>query len=168
MIETCLRIRLKRLVDAHAIHYFVKRDPIRAKAWAHYVEDEMLHDSWFAADLEKLDVSKEEIYSTEPLLATKLYMGYLLYGVEYEEDPLAHLMSVYLTEYATTRTQPDWLRNIEKSLGAEKVQGAWRHVGTDVDDAHDTFVWSVLVSLIKKPEDEERALQAPDGRCDAL
>src|SRR5262245_5748759 len=81
MIETCLRIRLKRLVDVYAIQYFVKNDPIRAKAWAHYIEDEMLHDAWFAADLEKIGVSKEEIYSTEPLLATKLYMGYLLYGV---------------------------------------------------------------------------------------
>lgn len=159
MIETCLRIRLKRVVDAYAIRYFVKHDPIRAKAWAHYVEDEMLHDAWFAADLEKIGVSKEEIYSTEPLLATKLYMGYLLFGVEYEEDPLAHIASVYLTEYSTTRTQPEWLRNIERTLGPEGVEGAWKHVGTDVDDDHATFVWDVLVSLIKKPEDEERLIK---------
>src|SRR5713226_9570449 len=45
MIETCLRIRLKRVVDAYAIRYFVKHDPVRAKAWAHYIEDEMLHDA---------------------------------------------------------------------------------------------------------------------------
>jgi hypothetical protein len=159
MIEICLRIRLKRVVDAYAIRYFVKHDPIRAKAWAHYIEDEMLHDSWFAADLEKIGVPKEKIYSTEPLLATKFYMGYLLYGIEYEEDPLAHVCSVYLTEYSTTRTQPEWLRNLEKTLGADRVRGAWKHVGTDVDDDHATFVWDVLASLVKKPEDEDRVVK---------
>jgi hypothetical protein len=159
MIETCLRIRLKRVVDAYAIRYFVKHDPIRAKAWAHYIEDEMLHDAWFAADLEKLGVSAAEIYATEPLVATKLYMGYLLYGIEYEEDPLAHIASVYLTEYSTTKTQPEWLDNLTKVLGADKVQGARRHVGTDVDDDHASFVWDVLVSLLKKPEDELRVIK---------
>jgi hypothetical protein len=159
MIETCLRIRLKRVVDSYAIRYFVKHDPRTAKAWAHYVEDEMLHDAWFAADLEKIGVSIEQIYSTEPLIATKLYMGYLLYGIEYEEDPLAHICSVFLTEYSTTRTQSEWIRNIEKTLGKDKVEGARRHVGTDVDDDHETFVWKVLVSLVKNESDEDRVLK---------
>ena len=37
-IETVLRIRLKRIVDAYAIRYFTKHDPVQAKAWAHSVE----------------------------------------------------------------------------------------------------------------------------------
>lgn len=159
MIETCLRIRLKRIVDSYAIRYFVKHDPLRAKAWAHYTEDEMLHDGWFAEDLEAVGVSRETIYATEPLFATKLYMGYLLYGVEFEEDPLAHIASVYLTEYSTTRTQPEWIRNMAKTLGAERVKGARRHVGTDVDDDHATFVWEVLMSLVKTSDDEERVIR---------
>src|SRR5436853_2483615 len=82
-IETILRLRMKRTVDALAIRYFTKRDPVRAKAWARYTDEEMLHDAFFVKDLASVGVSKEEIYSTEPLLATKLMMGYLLYGVEY-------------------------------------------------------------------------------------
>jgi len=158
-IETILRLRRKRTVDALAIRYFTKCDPVTAKAWAHYADDEMLHDVLFAADLEKVGVSKEQIYSTEPMLSTILLTGYLQYGIEYEGTPLALISSVYFVEYTTTRTQPDWIKNMEKTLGQEKLKGARAHVGTDLDDAHDDFVWDVLITMIKTPEDGEKVLR---------
>jgi hypothetical protein len=157
-IETILRLRRKRTIDAHAIHYFTKRDPVRGAAWAHYVEDEMLHDAWFAADLAKVGVTKDEIYSTDPFLATKLLTGYLQYGMEYDGTPLALLCSVYFVEYTTTKTQPSWVSNLSEVLGPEKVEGARRHVGTDLDDKHADFVWEVLVSLIEDGQDEAKVL----------
>jgi hypothetical protein len=158
-VETILRLRRKRTIDALAIQYFTKRDPVRGAEWAHYVEDEMLHDAWFAADLQKVGMSREEIYATEPLLSTKLLTGYLQYGMEFEGSPLALLCSVYFVEYTTTETQPSWVENLGKILGEEKVEGARRHVGTDVEDRHADFVWSVLATLIHNVEDEQKAIQ---------
>ncbi len=155
-IETVLRIRKKRTCDALAIRYFTKCDPIRAKQWSHYTDDEMLHDTMFVRDLAAVGVPREEVYATEPLLSTKLLMGYLLYGLEYEEDPLALVASVYFIEYITTRTQPDWLDNIERNLGSDRVVGGRAHVATDVDENHADFVWDILITLIKRPEDADR------------
>ncbi|MGW1073720.1 iron-containing redox enzyme family protein [Streptomyces sp. NPDC002537] len=157
-IETILRLRRKRTVDALALRHWTKTDPVTAKKWAHYTEDEMLHDALFAADLAKVGVTKEEIYGTEPLLSTKLLTGYLQYGLEYENSPLALVASVYFVEYTTTRTQPSWLDNLEKSLGADKVKGQRAHVGTDLDDDHDDFVWDVLAGLVRTSEDQARTL----------
>jgi hypothetical protein len=158
-IETIVRLRRKRTIDAQAIHYFTKYDPLRGAQWAKYVEDEMLHDAWFASDLAKVGVTKDEIYATEPLFATKLLTGYLQYGMEFEGTPLALLCSVYFVEFVTTETQPAWISNLEQQLGTEKVSGARKHVGTDLEDEHVAFVWSVLSSLINSPEDEERAIR---------
>jgi hypothetical protein len=157
-IETILRLRRKRTIDALALQYFTKVDPLSAKQWAHYTDDEMLHDKLFAADLAKVGVERDEIYSTEPLLSTKLLTGYLQYGIEFEGTPLALIASVYFVEYTTTRTQPHWLDNLEKSLGAEKIKGQRAHVGTDIDDGHDNFVWSVLEKLVHSPADEDKVL----------
>jgi hypothetical protein len=154
-IETILRLRRKRTIDALALRYFTKVDPVAAKAWAHYTEDEMLHDVLFA----KVGVEKEQIYGTEPMLATKLLTGYLQYGLEYEGTPLALITSVYFVEYVTTRTQPMWLDNLEKVLGKDRIKGQRAHVGTDLDDHHDDFVWHVLESLLTTPEAEEKVLQ---------
>src|SRR5690242_19378129 len=126
-IETILRLRRKRTVDALAIKYFTKVDPVQAKAWAHYTDDEMLHDRLFAADLAKVGVTKDQIYSTEPLLSTKLLTGYLQFGMEFEDSPMALITSVYFVEYVTTRTQPDWLDNLGDVLGEENVKGARAH-----------------------------------------
>lgn len=158
-IETILRLRRKRTVDALAIRYFTKVDPVAAKAWSHYADDEMLHDVLFAADLAKVGVSKEQIYSTEPLLSTMLLTGYLQYGIEYEGTPMALIASVYFVEYTTTRTQVDWLNNLEQKLGREKIKGQRAHVGTDLDDAHDDFVWGVLETLVRTPEDEAQVMK---------
>ncbi|GGK63284.1 hypothetical protein [Nocardia camponoti] len=157
-IETILRLRRKRTIDALAIQYFTKRDPVRGAQWAHYVEDEMLHDGWFAADLEKVGVTKEQIYATEPMFTTKLLTGYLQYGMEFEGSPLALLCSVYFVEYVTTQTQPSWVENLGNVLGKEKVEGARRHVGTDLEDAHADFVWGVLTSLIENEQTRSKVI----------
>ncbi len=158
-VETILRLRRKRTIDALALQYFTKVDPVAAKAWAHYTEDEMLHDVLFAADLAKVGVEKEQIYSTDPMLSTKLLTGYLQYGLEYEGTPLALITSVYFVEYTTTRTQPKWLDNLEKVLGKEQIKGQRAHVGTDLNDHHDDFVWHVLESLLMTPELEQKVLK---------
>ncbi|MFF4541705.1 hypothetical protein [Streptomyces aureus] len=158
-IETILRLRRKRTVDALAIKYFTKADPVQAKAWAHYTDDEMLHDRLFAADLAKVGVTKDQIYSTEPLLSTKLLTGYLQFGMEFEDSPMALITSVYFVEYVTTRTQPDWLDNLGDVLGEENVKGARAHVNTDLDDDHDDFVWRVLSTLIHSEADERRVVE---------
>jgi hypothetical protein len=151
---------MKRTCDALAIHYFTKHDPVRAKQWSHYSEDEMLHDAeFFVRDLERIGVSAEEIYSTKPLFSTKLLIGYYQFGLEYEGTPLALISSVYFVEYTTAKTQPGWLDNLEKVMGQENVRGARGHVTLDLHEDHEDFVWSVLASLVKTPEDEERVLE---------
>ncbi|MFD9338535.1 hypothetical protein ACFWBF_29670 [Streptomyces sp. NPDC060028] len=161
-IETILRLRRKRTIDALAIKYFTKVDPVQAKAWAHYTDDEMLHDRLFAADLAKVGVTKDQIYSTEPMLSTKLLTGYLQYGMEFEDSPLALITSVYFVEYVTTRTQPEWLDNLESVLGQENVKGARAHVNTDLDDDHDDFVWRVMSTLVTTDADEQKVVEHLD------
>jgi len=164
-IETILRLRRKRTIDALAIRYFTKTNPVLAKAWAHYTDDEMLHDTLFAADLAKVGVAKDEIYSTEPMLSTKLLTGYLQYGIEFEGTPLALIASVYFVEYTTTRTQPRWLDNLEKALGRDKVKGQRAHVGTDLNDHHDDFVWHVLEWLVPTAVAQDRVMLHLEDIC---
>jgi hypothetical protein len=165
-IETVLRIRRKRTVDAYAIRYFTHHDPRAAAAWCSYCEDEMLHDHMFLRDLAKVGVTPEMTYATEPMRATKMMMGYLLYGMEYDGTPLALLVSVYLMEYVTVLTQPTWLDNVAADLGDELVQGARDHVNTDIDDNHADFVWQVLASLVSGEADQRRVFEHLDALYD--
>lgn len=159
-IETVLRIRHKRMVDALVIHYFTKHNPRLAKAWAHYTEDEMLHGHMFARDIEKLaGITLEQIYKNyQPLFATQLLNGYFYFTLEHE-GPLAAITSAYFLEYTTRKTQPIWLDNLEKVLGKEKLLGARGHVNHDIRDNHNDFVWDVLFSLITSKEDEDKLFQ---------
>jgi hypothetical protein len=162
-IEIILRLRMKRTVDSLAIRYFTKRDPAAAKAWSEYTAEEMLHDAFFVKDLQKMGVPREVVYATEPLFATKIQIGYYYWALEHEEDPLALLTSVYFMEYVTTRTQPEWLDNMERTVGTEKVRGARAHVNLDIDDDHPDFVWGVLRSLIRSEADERRMFRHLDA-----
>jgi hypothetical protein len=162
-IETILRIRRKRTVDAYALIYFTKHDPVRAKAWAQYTDEEMLHDELFARDLIAIGATRDDIYSHRPMLSTKALMGYLLYDLIYNDSPLALIASVYFIEYTTTRTQPAWIDKIERFLGPEAVVGARAHVSTDIEDDHADFVWGVLVSLLRTRSDEDRVLEHIDN-----
>jgi hypothetical protein len=154
-VETILRLRMKRTIDALTIHYFTKHNPQLAKVWAHYAEDEMLHDSLFLADLRRAGMTPEEVYATEPLFATKLLQGYFYYGIEQEGKPLASLCSSYFIEYTTLRTQPAWIENISRVLGDEYVKGQRAHVSIDEGDEHADFVWDVIAWFVSTPGDEQ-------------
>jgi len=154
-IETILRIRLRRVIDALVVHHFAKNDPRLAKQWAGYTEEEMLHDALFVKDLERLGVSREYIYSQEPFLATKLLQGYLYYVLE-NEGPLGVICYSYSIEYSSRKMQPQWISNLESLLGKEQLHGARTHVDYDVGEDHSQFVWNFLMSTAKMPTDEVR------------
>jgi hypothetical protein len=158
-IETILRIRRKRTIDAHVIRYFTLNDPPTAKKWAEYTDEEMLHDRLFLADLEKVGVSADEVYSTDPFLATKLLNGYFLYFLEFEGTPLAAIASAYFLEYTARKTQPDWLDNLDEIFGKDNTKGARTHVNYDIDQDHTGDVWNVLMSLVRTEADEQRLLR---------
>jgi pyrroloquinoline quinone (PQQ) biosynthesis protein C len=162
-IETILRLRMKRTIDALTIHYFTKHDPVRAKAWARYTDDEMLHDQLFAKDLEKVGVPTEAIYAQEPLFSTKILQGYFYYGLEHEGRPLASLVSSYVIEYFTTKTQGAWLENLEKRLGADKIRGQRAHLNHDMDEDHTDFVWEVIASFMESEADEKKLFEHLDN-----
>jgi hypothetical protein len=157
-VEIILRLRMKRVIDGLTIHYFTKTNPKLAKRWCHYAEDEMLHDGLFLADLERVGMSRQEVYETEPLFATKLLQGYFYYGLEHEGIPLASLSSSYFIEYTASRTQEKWLDNIERSIGPDGVKGSRAHVDHDDADDHVGFVWEVLSSFIKTEADIDRVI----------
>jgi hypothetical protein len=159
-IETILRIKHKRMIDALVIHYFTKHNPYLAKSWAHYIEDEMLHGKMFAYDMEKLTgITLEEIYEQyEPLFATKLLNGYFYFTLEHE-GPLASIVSAYFLEFTTRKTQPEWLDNLERVFGKENLIGARRHVEHDIRDNHNDFVWNVLSSLVTNGKDENKLFE---------
>lgn len=162
-IETILRIRRKRTIDAHTIHYFTLHNPAAAKEWAEYTDDEMLHDRLFLADLARVGVEASEVYSTEPFFATKLLNGYFLYCMEFEGSPLAAIASSYFLEYTTRNTQPDWLDGLDESLGKDMVKGARAHVNYDINADHTGDVWNTLMVLVQSPEDETRLMRHFDN-----
>lgn len=157
-VEIILRLRMKRWIDALTIHYFTKNNPVLAKKWCAYTEDEMLHDSMFAKDLERVGISREEIYSTEPMFTTKLLQGYFYYGLEHEGRPLASLSSSYFIENVSLMTQPDWIKNVESVLGAGMAKGQQAHVDHDLEDDHSDFVWNVLMTFVESEDDKRRIL----------
>lgn len=158
-IETILRIRHKRMIDALVVHYFTKKNPRAAKSWANYLEDEMMHGHMFGKDIERLfNLTIEDVYKYEPLLATKMLNGYFYFTLEHE-GPMASIASAYFLEYTTRKTQPDWLDNLEKVLGKENLRGARAHVSHDIQDNHSDFVWNVLMETVNSKDDVEKLIK---------
>jgi len=158
IIEIILRLRMKRCVDALTIHYFTKHDPVLAKEWAKYADEEMLHDLWFGQDIKKMGVTNEEIYSTEPFFSTKLLQGYFYYSLEHEGRPLASLCSSYFIEMLSLVTQPEWIENCEKTFGPDSCKGQKRHLDCDTAEDHPLVAWNVLATFAKTDEDKEKIL----------
>lgn len=156
IVEIILRLRMKRWIDGLTIHYFAKHNPFLAKKWAQYTDDEMLHDRMFAKDLERLGMSTEEIYKTEPYFSTKLLQGYFYYGLEHEGRPLASMASSYFIERMSNYTQLDWMENVENILGKGSAKGQKAHVLHDLEDDHSSFVWNVLMSFVETDEDKAK------------
>ena len=158
VVEIILRLRMKRTIDALTIHYFTKNNPFLAKKWSQYTEDEMLHDRMFAADIERLGMSTDDIYDTEPFFSTKLLQGYFYYGLEHEGRPLASLVSSYFIEKMSVYTQPAWMENVENVLSKGSAKGHLAHLKHDIEDDHSDFVWNVLSTFISTDEDEKRVV----------
>ncbi|HEX5752703.1 MAG TPA: hypothetical protein VFZ09_41245 [Archangium sp.] len=156
-VETILRIRLARVADSKALCLFTKTDPVAAHKWAKYTEEEMLHDRLFLKDLTNIGMTEEEVYGTDPLLATKLLQGYLYYTLEHE-GPRGLITKSYFVEYTTRKTQGSWNENIKRSLGDKAVRGAEAHLNYDVNEDHSTDVWNVLMTMVNGKQDEERVL----------
>lgn len=154
-VQTILRIRFARMADGKAIFLLAKSDPVAAKKWAQYAEEEMLHDKLFLKDLKNLGMTEAEVYGTEPFQATKLLQGYLYYTLEHE-GPMGLIAKAYFLEYTTRLTQSEWNANIRQSLGADAVRGADAHINIDVGDDHATEVWNVLMSQVQSPADQAR------------
>ncbi len=155
-IETPIRIKLKRTIDALVIHHFTKTNPKAAKDWAHYTDDEMVHGQMFAKDIQRLwGLSFDEVIGHRPLLATQLLNGYFYFHLEYE-GPMAAIASAYFLEYVTAKTQPVWLNNLESRLGKDKIAGARAHVTQDIDEDHNGFVWNTLMHVVKDDADALR------------
>lgn len=158
-IEIILRLRMKRVIDALTIHYFTKENPVLAKKWSSYTDDEMLHDKMFIKDLEKCGLTIEDVYGTEPFFSTKLLQGYFYYGLEHEGNPLASLTSSYFIEYMSTIVLPDWNKHVADKLGIDKVRGSTAHVDHDLRDSHVDFVWLVLSEFIISSSVEAKVMQ---------
>jgi hypothetical protein len=158
IIEIILRLRMKRWIDALTIHYFAKHNPVLAKKWANYTEDEMLHDRMFVTDLRQFGLSLEQVYEYEPMFSTKLLQGYFYYGLEHEGRPLASLCSSYYIEKMSLMTQPKWLENVEKRMGAGAAKGQLAHVHHDLEDSHEDFVWKVLETFVDDERDEQKII----------
>jgi hypothetical protein len=157
-IENILRIRLARQADARAIVWLTRHDPPAAASWAHYTAEEMLHDALFARDLAAIGIERPQVDATEPFQATKLLQGYLYYTIEHE-GPLALFTKAYFLEATSLKTQPPWLDNLERTLGKEPLLGARAHVSLDTHDDHAGDVWNAVMSQVRGPEDEARALR---------
>ncbi|WP_235387540.1 hypothetical protein ACTACH_02255 [Pseudomonas syringae] len=84
LVETAWRIRLLRVAEAKALVDVAKVSPEAAQIWAHYEQEEMLHDDLFIQDLERVGVSREEFLATEPYLSTKLLAGFFSYLLDHE------------------------------------------------------------------------------------
>jgi hypothetical protein len=156
-IETILRIRLARVADSKVIQHFAKSDPFAAQKWSKYTEEEMLHDRLFLKDLKNLGISEEQVYGSDPLLATKLLQGYLYYTIEHE-GPRGLLCKSYFVEYTTKKTQAMWNGNVKRALGEQAVKGAEAHLNYDLAEDHSTDVWNVLMAVVDSAADEARVL----------
>ncbi|WP_137297130.1 hypothetical protein [Psychromonas sp. SP041] len=154
-VETILRIALKRAVDPLIANYWATRDPQLCKEWGLYGAEEGRHDRMFANDLHKVGMTDEQIYSTKPTFATELLNGYFYYTMA-TEDPMASMVSGFYLESVAGKTQPDWLDEMEKHVGAENTIGARAHLAIDIEEDHTDMVWNSIMRIIKNADDEQR------------
>lgn len=119
LIETAWRIRLLRVAEAKVLVDVAKVSPEAAQIWAHYEQEEMLHDDLFIQDLERVGVSREEFLATEPYLSTKLLAGFFSYLLDHE-GPLGLIAYSYLVEYVNVKLEPRKLEALRLRLARKK------------------------------------------------
>lgn len=154
LVETAWRIRLLRVAEAKALVDVAKVSPEAAQIWAHYEQEEMLHDDLFIQDLERVGVSREEFLATEPYLSTKLLAGFFSYLLDHE-GPLGVVAYSYLVEYVNVKLEPRKLEALKASVGEKNIIGQVSHSHTDINDDHPGEVWAALRFLIKGEQDIE-------------
>jgi hypothetical protein len=152
LIDHAWRIRLMRTAQTFNLHKITKTHAEAAKLYAAYQEEEMLHDSLFMADAEKVGVSADEIFGTEPSFYTRLLIGYVYYVAEHEK-PLGVVCYSYLVEYTTQKITPKQIKAMEQSLGKDKIVGQAAHLNTDMVEDHSQEIWDILHQLIETEQD---------------
>ncbi len=116
LIEHSWRIRLMRSAQCHILYKISKINAEVAKIYANYQSEEMLHDTLFMQDAEKAGITRDEIYNTEPMLSTKLLIGFMYYIAEHE-NPLGALCYSYLVEYTSQAITPKQMTALTDVLG---------------------------------------------------
>lgn len=154
MIEHVWRIRMSRTGQCHVLHAIAKRSPEAAQLYARYQDEEMLHDTLYAQDLESMGVTKERILNTEPFLSTRLLEAFF-YFIAQHENPIGVICFGYLVEYTTKRITPRQLEAMKRSIGEELIQGQLSHLNTDLVEDHSGAMWNIMNSLIFSQEDVE-------------
>lgn len=154
LIEHCWRIRLMRSVQSYNLYQMSKVNKHAAKAYAEYEGEEMLHDELFLRDALAAGLTREQIYGTEPALATKLLVGYQYYVANHEK-PLGVVCYSYLVEYTTRKLTPKIVENLQENLGSQNVKGQLAHLNTDLVDDHEGDMWNIIASLIESDDDIE-------------
>jgi pyrroloquinoline quinone (PQQ) biosynthesis protein C len=152
LIEHCWRIRLMRSAQSNALHKITRLHAEAAKLYAAYQDEEMLHDALFMQDAERIGVSPEEIYASEPSFSTRLLAGYLYFVAEHER-PLGVICYSYLVEYTTQKITPKQIKAMAESLGRDKITGQAAHLNTDLVEDHTQDMWNILSLLIDSEED---------------
>ncbi|WP_051229311.1 hypothetical protein [Paludibacterium yongneupense] len=152
LIEHAWRIRLMRSAQANTLHKVSKLHAEAAKLYAAYQDEEMLHDILFMQDAERIGVTREEIYKTEPSFFTRLLAGYLYFIAEHEK-PLGVICYSYLVEYTTQKITPKQIKALTDSIGKDKIVGQSAHLNTDLVEDHSQDMWDILSLLIDSQED---------------
>lgn len=152
LIETAWRIRLLRVAECKAIAEIAKESPEAAQIWANYEREEMVHDTLFISDLEKIGGSVTDFEETEPYLSTKLLAGFFQYLLDHE-GPLGIVAYSYLVEYVNVRLDPGKIDGLKKGLGPKLIKGQISHSHTDTFEDHPGEVWQVLRHLIRSDAD---------------
>jgi pyrroloquinoline quinone (PQQ) biosynthesis protein C len=118
----------------------------------------MNHDTLFRQDCKALGVTDEELYATEPFLATRLLQGFFYFIAEHEH-PIGVVASSYLVEYTTAKLTPRQIKSMKETLGEDKIKGQLAHINTDVGDDHAGEMWRILRYLIREEADVDKVLR---------
>jgi hypothetical protein len=152
LIEHAWRIRLMRTVQSYALHRISRDNAEAAQLYAAYQDEEMLHDVLFMRDAEKLGMSAEDIFATEPNFYTRLLAGYL-YFVAQHEKLLGVICYSYLVEYTTQKITPKQIKAMSKSLGRDMIVGQAAHLNTDLVEDHTQDMWNILSLFVESDQD---------------
>ncbi|MFI0976596.1 iron-containing redox enzyme family protein [Streptomyces sp. NPDC021093] len=152
LVEHAWRIRLMRTAQANALHKITRINAEAAQLYAAYQDEEMLHDVLFLTDAEKVGLSAEQVFATEPNFNTRLLAGYLYFVAEHEK-PLGVICYSYLVEYTTQTITPKQIKAMSESLGKDLIVGQAAHLNTDIVEDHTQDMWDILSLFIESEQD---------------